>query len=346
MKTFRRHTLSALLAGAFAAAASLLPAQASLAAELKEYSLKIASAQTADHPFSKGAQKFADLMAEKSGGKIKSKLFAGAVLGGDAQVISSLQGGTIDATVVSTGLLSTMNKDFGIYYLPFAFSDAREADAVIDGPFGQKLLDKLPEKGLIGLAYWEHGFRSLTNSKRPITKLEDIQGLKLRVIQIPLFVDLYNALGANAVPMPFPELYSALESKAVDGQENALPTIDTARFSEVQKYLSMTRIVYDPLVVLLSKKTWDRMSADERAIVVDAAKEATNYQRKLNRDHEAAMLKAAPGKGMAVNDVSAAERERMRKQLEPVTDKYAKQLDAALLAEFMSEVKKARAAAK
>jgi tripartite ATP-independent transporter DctP family solute receptor len=293
-----------------------------------------------------GAKKLAELMSAKSDGRIKAKLFPSATLGGDAQVISSLQGGTIDITVVSTGLLSTMNKDFAVYYLPMVFNDAKEADAVVDSPLGQKLLDKLPEKGLVGLAYWEHGFRNVTNSKRPITKWEDFQGLKFRVIQIPIFVDIYTALGANAVPMPFPELYTALEQKAVDGQETALPTIATANFAEVQKFLSTTRIVYDPLVVLISKKTWDRMSPQDQKIVADAAREATAYERKLNREREAAMLKESPAKGMAVNDVTQVERERMRERLKPVTEKYAKQVDPVLLAEFMSEVTKARSASK
>jgi tripartite ATP-independent transporter DctP family solute receptor len=340
MKTRRHWLWTAALATSMALSTNVQAAQD------KEHSLKIASAQTADHPFSMGAQKFAELMSAKSGGRIKAKLFPSATLGGDAQVISSLQGGTIDITVVSTGLLSTMNKDFAVYYLPMAFNDAKEADAVVDSPFGRKLLDKLPEKGLVGLAYWEHGFRNVTNSKRPITKWEDFQGLKFRVIQIPIFVDIYTALGANAVPMPFPELYTALEQKAVDGQETALPTIATANFAEVQKFLSTTRIVYDPLVVLISKKTWDRMSPQDQKIVADAAREATAYERKLNREREAAMLRESPAKGMAVNDVTQAERERMRERLKPVTEKYAKQIDPVLLAEFMSEVTKARNASK
>jgi tripartite ATP-independent transporter DctP family solute receptor len=336
MKTRRHWLWTAALATCVALSTGVRADQG------KEYSLKIASAQTADHPFSMGAQKFAELMSAKSDGRIKAKLFPSATLGGDAQVISSLQGGTIDITVVSTGLLSTMNKDFAVYYLPMVFNDAKEADAVVDSPVGQKLLDKLPEKGLVGLAYWEHGFRNVTNSKRPITKWEDFQGLKFRVIQIPIFVDIYTALGANAVPMPFPELYTALEQKAVDGQETALPTIATANFAEVQKFLSTTRIVYDPLVVLISKKTWDRMSPQDQKIVAEAAREATAYERKLNREREAAMLKESPAKGMAVNDVTQAERERLK----PVTEKYAKQIDPVLLAEFMSEVAKARGASK
>ena len=277
---------------------------------------------------------------------MKAKVFTGGTLGGDAQAISSLQGGTIDATFVSTGLIAPMNKDFGIYYLPMVFNNEQEADMVVDGPFGKKLLDKLPEKGLIGLAYWEHGFRSITNNKRPITKWEDFQGLKLRSIQIPIFIDINNALGANAVPMPFTELFTALESKAVDGQDNALPTIESARFDEVQKYLSLTRIVYDPLVVLFSKKTWDRLNADEQKVLSEAAREATDFQRKLNRERQVAFVKVAPSKGMLVNNLSEAERERMREQLKPVTDKYEKELDPKLVKDFYDEIQKARANAK
>lgn len=344
MKTRFARPLSALLTAGVAA--SLLLPMGAARAEVREHSFKFASVQAAEHPFSRGAQKFAEALAEKSGGKMKAKVFAGGTLGGDAQVISSLQGGTIDATFVSTGLLAPMNKDFGIYYLPMVFNNEQEADQVVDGPFGRKLLDKLPEKGLVGLAYWEHGFRSITNSKRPITKWEDVQGLKLRAIQIPIFIDINNTLGANAVPMPFTELYTALESKAVDGQDNALPTIESARFNEVQKYLSLTRIVYDPLVVLFSKKTFDRLNADEQKILREAAQEATAFQRKLNRERQVAMVQGAPSKGMAVNELSEAERARMRDQLKPVTDKYAKELDPDLLKEFYGEVQKARVAAK
>ena len=340
MNTLRKALLATLVG------AALLPFTTAQAADIKERTLKFASAQAADHPFSKGGQKFAELVTAKSGGKMKAKLFAGGTLGGDAQVISSLQGGTVDATFVSPGLLSTMVKDFGIYYLPMAFNDVREADQVVDGPFGRKLLDKLPEKGLVGLAYWENGFRSITNSKRPITKWEDLQGLKMRSIQIPIFLDIYKAVDANPVPLAFTELYAALESKAVDGQDNPLPTIETGRFYEVQKYLSLTRIVYDPLVVLFSKKTWDKLSADEQKVLTEAAREATAYQRQVNREAEASMVKNVTAKGMVVNELSAAERERLRDKLKPVGENFVKGLDPALVTEFNAELAKARGASK
>lgn len=330
----------------FAGAVASVTFASSATAEIREQAFRFASVQAAEHPFSRGAQMFADLVVKKSGGKMKARLFTGGTLGGDAQVISSLQGGTVDATFVSTGLISPMDKNFGIYYMPMAFSSGEEADKVVDGPFGKKLLDRLKDQGLVGLAYWEHGFRSVTNNKHPITKVEDFSGLKLRTIQIPLFVELYKELGTNPVPMGFSELFTALEQRAVDGQETALPTIQSARFDEVQKYLSLTKIVYDPLVVLFSKKTWDRLNADEQKVLGDAAREATEYQRKLNRETEVAMVKNSPKKGMAVNDLTDVERNRIRERLQPVIDRYSKEYDKELLAEFWSEIEKARKAVK
>ena len=317
----------------------------SAVAEIRNHSFRLASVQAADHPFCQGGQKFADLITEKSGGKMKAKLFAGGSLGGDAQIVSSLQGGTIDGTFVSTGFIAPMDTNFGIFYMPMAFNNTKEADMVADGPFGKKLLERLDKFGLVGLTYWEHGFRPVTNNKHPITKLEDFQGLKLRTITSPIFVDIYKQLGANPVPMGFTELFTALEQKAVDGQETGINSMKSARFDEVQKYLSLTNIVYDPLVVLFSKKTWEKLNADERKIITEAALEATDFERKLSRSAEAEVIKNLPTKsGMAVNELSEAERQRIRKVLQPVVDKYSKDYDPALLAEFWAEVEKARKA--
>ena len=314
-------------------------------AEVREQSFRLASVQVAEHPFSMGGKRFAELIEKKSGGKMKAKLFTGGTLGGDAQVISSLQGGTIDGTFVSTGLIAPMDKNFEIYYLPMAFKSMAAADRVVDGPFGKKMLDRLPAQGLIGLTYWEHGFRDVSNNKRPITKLEDFEGLKLRTIQIPLFVDIYKALGTNPVPMGWTELYTALEQKALDGQETGLPSFNAARLYEVQKYLSLTNIVYDPLLVLFSKKKWDTLNADEQKILVDSAKEATGYQRKLNRE-TINQLVTKPGGGMLVNDISPAERARMKDRLKAVVEAHSKDYDPALLAEFLAEVDKSNKAEK
>ena len=342
MKTKRSWSLTALVTAGLATL--ILPFQ-SASAEVREQTFRFASVQVPEHPFSRGGQRFAEIIEQKSGGKMKAKLFAGGTLGGDAQVISSLQGGTIDATFVSTGLIAPMDKNFGIFYLPLVFDSPEEADKVVDSPFGKKMLERLLPQGLVGLTYWEHGYRDVSNNKRPITKLEDFQGLKLRTIQIPLFVDIYKELGTNPVPMGWSELYTALEQKAVDGQETALPSFNGARLDEVQKYLSLTHIVYDPLVVLFSKKTWDRLNADEQKILVDASKEATDYQRKLNRETINSVVKS-PKSGMKVNEISTAERQKMRERLQVVTDRHSKEFDPALLSEFWAEVAKAKKASK
>ena len=183
-------------------------------------------------------------------------------------------------TIVIPSLLTGMVKDFVLLDLPFLFNDYPEADAILDGPIGRKMLAKLPDHGLIGLAYWDHGFRIVTNSRRPITKVEDFAGLKMRVPQSNISIETFNALGSNAVPMPIPELFTALESKAVDGQENPFAAVEALKFNEVQAYASATRHAYNPLVVIFSKKTWDRISPEERKIIQDAANEAGDYERK------------------------------------------------------------------
>ena len=245
-------------------------------------------------------------------------------------------------TMASSGLLYAMSKDFGLLSLPYLFNDAKEAYAVLDGPVGRKLLDQLPAKGLIGLGYWEYGYKSVTNSKRPIAKMEDLQGLKLRVMQIAPHLDAFNTLGSNAVPMPFPEVYTALEQKAVDGQENTLFTIQSVKLNEVQKYLSTTRHAYDSIPVMFSKKIWDQLSADERKIVQDAVTEATPYQRQISREKEAQALDALKQRGMVINEVSAQERERMREKVKPVWEKYEKQADPALVKELQATLAKLR----
>ncbi len=334
MKTYTRSLCIGLMA--------LLPLGAVLAQDIKERSIKFAFQNQKGHPQAEGAQKFADLVAQKSGNRLQVKLFPGGTLGGDLQTVSALQGGTIEMTVLNAGILSSQVKAYEVFDFPFLFATPQEADAVVDGPFGKGLFDKLADKNLIGLAYWELGFRNLTNSKRPITKMEDIAGLKIRVIQSPIYIDMFNALGAAATPMPFPELYSALEQKAVDGQENPFTLIRTSKFYEVQKHLAVTRHVYNPQAVLIGKKLWDQMSAAEKKIVQDAATEATQYQRELSRkqaDEALADLKKA---GMQVTELSPAELQRIREKMKPVIEKHTAAVGADVVKQVQDEIAKVR----
>jgi tripartite ATP-independent transporter DctP family solute receptor len=184
---------------------------------------------------------------------------------------------------------------------------------------------------LVGLCYWESGFRNLTNNRRPITKSEDVQGLKIRTIQNPVFLDTLNAMGANAVPMPFTELYTALETKALDGQEGPYATIYTSKLYEVQKYLSPTQHIYGVVVVIVSKKFWDQLSATERKILQDSCVEAREYERKVNREMGPKALAELKTKGMIFNEITPEEMAKLRAKVKPVVDKHSKQISEDLV---------------
>lgn len=245
-------------------------------------------------------------------------------------------------TVLNAGILTAQVKEFAAYDFPFLFNNAQEADAVTDGPFGQKLLAKLDEKNLHGLGYWDLGFRNLTNSKRPIAKAEDIAGLKIRVIQSPIYIDLFSTLGANATPMPFPELYSALDQKAVDGQENPNTVIASSKFAEVQKHITQTRHIYNPQALIISKKAWDGMSAEEKKIIGDAAAEATKFQRQASRAAADTALDTLKKAGMTVTELPPAEMAKLRDKVKPVIDKYTATVGEATVKELMAEIAKVR----
>lgn len=331
-RLFVKTLVAAVAVAAFGAAA---------AQDIKERTFKFGLQNPKGHPLEQGATKFAEIVAAKSGGKIRIHVFPGGTLGGDAPTVSALQGGTIEIAALNSGILASQVKDFEVYDFPFMFANAKEADAVVDGPFGQKLHARLADKNIVGLAYWELGFRSITNGKRPIAKVEDIDGLKLRVIPNAINVDWVKALGANPTPMAFPEVYAALDSKAIDGQENPLNVILANKFAEVQKHLALTNHQYNPQSLIFSKKVWDTLSADEKKILQDAAAESARYQRRVSREAATGNLDALKKAGMQVTEFSAAEQARLRDRLKPVIDKHGAAI-AATVAELQAELAKAR----
>jgi len=312
------------------------------AADIQERSAKFPIVNAIDHPQGLGAQKFVEVVSKLSGGKIKIKIFPNGTLGGEQQVASAMQGGTIEISMMSPAQIVGTIPEFVVLDFPFSFANVKQADAVLDGPFGQKLMDYMPAKGWVGLGFMEQGYRSISNSKRPITKLEDIQGLKLRTILNPLYVDMLNTLGANAVPMPFTELYTAMEMKTVDGQENPETTVDANKFYEVQKYFSGTRHIYNPQMMMVSKKFWDSLSNDEKNIFKEATAEARDVQRKAARAMTEKSRKVMMEHGMVLNEIAPAELARMKAAVKPVTDKYAAKLDPALVKAFEAELEKTK----
>jgi tripartite ATP-independent transporter DctP family solute receptor len=242
-------------------------------------------------------------------------------------MISSLQGGTLEMTVPDTSTLvgSAGLEPFGLINLPFLFDKAEQADTLLDGPFGQKLMAKLPEKGLVGLGFWENGFRQVTNSRRQINTAADFAGLKLRVIQNPLFIATFTALGVSAQPMPFPEVYTALEQGVVDGQENPLATILSSKFYEVQDNVVISNHIYSVWALLMSKKFWDKLSPEEQQLITEAAKEATAAEREIIRTYSANALEELKSEGMKVTTLPDAEMAKLREMTKPVWDKFTKE---------------------
>jgi len=338
----KRQFIKKLLTPIALATGLIFAVGSSNAADIKEHTFKMAVVNAIDHPQGFGAQKFVEGVEKKSGGKIKIKIFPNGTLGGEQQVAAAMQGGVVDFSTMAPAQIVGTIKEFVVLDFPFSFATPAQADAVLDGPFGKKLMSYMPAKGWIGLGFQDQGFRSISNSKRPINKLEDIQGLKIRTILNPLYVDMLNALGANAVPMPFTELYTALEMKTVDGQENPETTLEASKFYEVQKYFSADRHIYNPQMLMASKKVWDTLTADEQKLIQEASDESRAPQRKYSRDMMQSSRDVVTKHGMVLNEIAPQEIARIRERVKPVIDKYSAQLDPQLVSEFKAELERTK----
>ncbi|KQX86803.1 TRAP transporter substrate-binding protein [Variovorax sp. Root473] len=332
---FRRTLMTAaLVAGGLLASTGAL-------AQFAERTIKFTNGVNEDHPVGVGVKKMQEVLAAKTGGKMKIAAFWGGAAGGDLPATQALRAGTQEMVCTSSSPLVGIVKELGAFDLPFLFGSEKEADAVLDGPAGEYFNKKLEAAGLVNLAYWENGFRNLTNSKKPVAKAEDFEGVKLRVMQNNIFLDSFKTLGANAVPMAFGEVFTALETRTIDGQENPFVTIETSKFSEVQKYLSVTRHAYTPFLILYSKKLWDQLNPQEQAVLREAAKEGQKVQREANRALNEKSL-ASLRKTMTVNEVSAAEQKRMLEKVKPVYDKNVPNIGSEAVGVVTDALKKAR----
>ncbi len=320
-------------AGAFAAPHAF-------AQDIQERTIRVGHLNNADHPTSAGVKKFAEVLAQKSGGKLKVQEFPASALGNELQQQSAVQGGVQEVFIGATTSLAGIVKEFGLFDFPFLFANPRQADAMVDGPVGKMVAAKLPEKGIVVLGFFDLGFRNVTNSKRPITKAADLEGLKLRVIPNPVFLDTFRAFKANPVPMPFAELYGALESHAVDGEENPYTVILSSKFYEVQKYVSGTNHVYATNPIQVSKRFWDKLSPTEQKLMQEAATEAQNYQRVVSRDAAGKALAELKAKGMAFNELAPADLAQMRAEVRPIYDKFAASYDPEVVKLFKSELER------
>jgi tripartite ATP-independent transporter DctP family solute receptor len=340
MNCFRRS----LLATVSAAAAVLAMPFVAQAQDFKPRLIRFGYGLNEQSNQGRAVKLFADAVEKASGGKMKVRAIGAAALGPDTQMQQALIGGAQEMMVGSTATLVGISKEMALWDTPFLFNNAKEADTILDGPIGQKVMAKLSEKGLVGLVYWENGFRNLTNSKRAVNKLEDLDGVKLRVMQNNVYLDSFKTLGANAVPLPFSELFSALETKTVDGQENPYNTILSSKFYEVQKYLSITNHVYSPWIVTVSKKWWDGLNAAEQKVLMDAARISRDFERKDTREEAGKALGDLKAKGMLINEVPVAEVARMRDKLTRVNASIGANVGMDLWTETQTALAKLRSA--
>jgi TRAP-type transport system periplasmic protein len=278
------------------------------------------SAPASEDPYQIGSTIFKELVEERSNGRIQVQIFPSQQLGNERDVIEGIGLGTVDAGLITNAPIGGFANANQVFDLPFILKDEQTAHQVLDGPIGQGVLDKLEPLGIKGLAWAEGGFRHMINNIRPVNKPEDVVGVKYRVMENPVYMGMFRSLGSNPTPMAWGETFTAVQQRTIDGLEIPIPVIHQNKFYEVAKYLSLTGHTYSPLVYMISKRTWDRLSAEDQAMMVQAAKEAGVRQRAENAKNINALVDDLKAKGMEVNEV--ADKAQFQQKVQPVYDEF------------------------
>ncbi|MDP2861780.1 MAG: TRAP transporter substrate-binding protein DctP [Desulfobacterales bacterium] len=298
--------------------------------------MKLASTQPMDHPYMVGAKKFADLIKERTNGRIEIKLYPSNQLGkGEREMTEGIQQGAIDLLVTSTGPLGGFSPSINILDFPFLFRDFNHVDLVMDGPIGRKLLDDFEKANIKALSFWENGFRHLTNSKIDVKKVGDGKGLKIRTMENKIHLAAWKDAGLNPTPMAWGEVFTALQQKVIDGQENPIAVFYSAKFWDAgQKHFSLTAHVYSPSPFLMSKKTFDSMPKADQELFLKTSYEAGKFQRKINRDAEEAKLEEMAAKGVTI--VRDVDRESFKKAMAPTYAVFSSEFPKAEIEAIMN----------
>ncbi|WP_054302046.1 TRAP transporter substrate-binding protein DctP [Gemmobacter sp. LW-1] len=318
-----------------ATAASLIVLGATAAqADVIKFSYPVAK----DSTMGQTVNKFAELVEAKTGGAVTVKAFPSAQLGNEIQSISAAQGGIVEAAVTTTAGLAAMVPEFDMFNAPFTFDSYAQLDAVTRSAVGNDILAKLEPNNIVGLCYWDYGFRNITNNKRPVKTLEDVSGLRVRTIQNAVYIDSLQAMGMNPTPLPFPETFTALETGAIDGNEIANDVTRAGSFFEVQKYLTETRHFTTLSVMYVSKKLWDGLEPAEQTAVREACLETSEFNRQIINDGAQGTLDFLAEKGMQIDEIAPEELARFRTAVAPVVEKINARFDPAFVQAFQAEV--------
>ncbi|WP_186398515.1 TRAP transporter substrate-binding protein [Stappia sp. P2PMeth1] len=311
MNIFRAAAVAVMTIGV-----SALPALA----EIDTVTLRLAHVVNEQDGFHAAATKFKELVAERSDGKITVEIFPNATLGDERTLLEGMQIGTVDMGVITNGPVSNFLEEMAVFELPFLFPSPEAAYKVLDGEIGQELLDRLSEVNLKGLAYAERGFRNLTNSKRPVNSPADLSGLRVRVMENPVYIDSFRQLGADAIPMAWTEALTAMQQGTIDGQENPVGVVYSFKLNETQTNMTMTRHTYAPALFVMGMPKWSELSGETQEIVRQAAQEAAEYERALNARLEGEQLQALKDAGMTV--IENADLSAFSAAVQPVYEKY------------------------
>jgi tripartite ATP-independent transporter DctP family solute receptor len=261
------------------------------------------TADTPKDPYATAAHEFAAALGKVAPGEFEVQFFPNRQLGDEKEMLEGLSFGTLDAAIITNAVIANIEPAFQLNDMPFLYADETQAYSVLDGEVGQELMAKLEEKGIVGFGWAEGGFRHMINNAKPVTTPADVEGVKYRVMQNPVFVEMFRSLGGNAVPMAWGEVYTAVQQGTVDGLEIPVAVVAANKYAEVTKYLSLTKHTYSAIGVLMSKKTFDGLSDEQQAQVREAAHMAIGEQRKQSQANTADIITSLKEAGMAVNEV-------------------------------------------
>ncbi|MCP1314128.1 MULTISPECIES: TRAP transporter substrate-binding protein [unclassified Halomonas] len=288
--------------------------------DMDPITLRLAHVVNEQDGFHMAATKFEELVEERTGGKVAIEIYPNASLGDERTLLEGMQIGTVDMGVITNGPVANFVEEMAVFELPFLFPSPEAAYRVLDGEIGQELLDKLADVNLKGLAYAERGFRNLTNSERAVNTPEDMQGLRIRVMENPVYTDTFRALGANAVPMAWTEALTAMQQGTIDGQENPVNVVYSFNLEETQNYMTLSRHTYAPALFVMGLPAWSQLPEAAQTVLEEAAQEAAEYERALNADMEAEQLASLEESGMQIN--ASPDLEAFQAAVEPIYEQY------------------------
>ena len=318
MKIAARATLTLAVSLAMATAA-----QASDFEDMDPVTLRLAHVVNEQDGFHIAAVKFQELVAERTEGAVTIDIYPNASLGDERTLLEGMQIGTVDMGVITNGPVANFVEEMAVFELPFLFPSPEAAYEVLDGPIGQELLDKLSEVNLKGLAYAERGFRNLTNSEREVRTPADIDGLRIRVMENPVYTDTFTELGANAIPMAWTEALTAMQQGTIDGQENPVNVIHSFKLNETQAHMTLSRHTYAPAIFVMGMPVWNGLPEAAQDVLRQAAQEAAEHERRYNAEMEAEQLEELRAAGMQI--VDDADLEAFQAAVAPVYEKYGEQ---------------------